>query len=128
MTPGTGKDGYSISEFLTKMAQGEHVDVDSFISGGERKRRKLSEGMTAAAAGVTAMTAGYDPSTGGMFDTPQPRAKDPWSAEQSPAVPDLLSWVSVSWILRPSLVTEVDKGHTTNGQNPESVYIDNINL
>ena len=73
------KDGYSISEFLTKMAQGEEVDVDSFISGGDRKRRKLSGG-------------GYDPATGGLYDTPQPRAKDPWS-DQSPAVPDLLSWV-----------------------------------
>ena len=75
------KDGYSISEFLTKMAQGEQVDVDSFISGGDRKRRKLSGG-------------GYDPASGGMYDTPQPRAKDPWS-EQSPAVPDLLSWVGL---------------------------------
>ena len=62
------KDGYSISEFLTKMAQGEEVDVDSFISGGDRKRRKLSGG-------------GYDPASGGMYDTPQPRAKDPWSEQ-----------------------------------------------
>ena len=82
------KDGYSISEFLTKMAQGEQVDVDSFISGGDRKRRKLSGG-------------GYDPASGGLFDTPQPRAKDPWS-EPSPAVPDLLSWVSLNSICQHS--------------------------
>ena len=75
------KDQFSISEVLTRMAQGEQVDVDGFISG-DMKRRRLSGG-------------GYDPSTGGMFDTPQPRVKDPWS-ESTPVkepVPDLLSWV-----------------------------------
>ena len=61
--------------------------MDSFISGGggaaagDRKRRRVSGG-------------GYDPSTGGMFDTPQPRAKDPWAEQpRHEAVPDLLSWV-----------------------------------
>ena len=65
--------------------------MDSFISGGggggaavgDRKRRRVSGGG-----------GGYDPSTGGMFDTPQPRAKDPWAEQpRHEAVPDLLSWV-----------------------------------
>ena len=74
------KDQFSISEALTRMARGQEVDVDSFISG-DRKRRRVSGG-------------GYDPTTGGLFDTPQPRAKDPWndSSHQEP-IPDLLSWV-----------------------------------
>lgn len=79
------KDGYSISEFLTKMAHGEKVDVDSFISGGERKRRRVSG---------SGSVSGYDPSSGGTWDTPQPRPKDPWSEPpQPPPVNDLLSWV-----------------------------------
>ena len=80
------KDGYSISEFLTKMAHGEKVDVDSFISGGgERKRGRV---LGTGSAG------GYDPSSGGTWDTPQPRTKDPWSEPpQPPPVNDLLSWV-----------------------------------
>ena len=37
------KDNYSISEFLTKIAHGEKLDVHSFIAaGGERKRRRTS--------------------------------------------------------------------------------------
>ena len=82
------KDQFSISEVLTRMAQGEQVDVDGFISG-DMKRRRLSGG-------------GYDPSTGGMFDTPQPRVKDPWS-ESTPVkepVPDLLSWVGKKDLLK----------------------------
>ena len=55
---GLNKDRYSISEWLTKMAHGESVDVDSFISGGDRKRRR-----TSGSGG------GYDPATAGMFDT-----------------------------------------------------------
>ena len=65
--------------------------MDSFISGGggaavgDRKRRRVSGGG-----------GGYDPSTGGMFDTPQPRAKDPWAEQpRHEAVPDLLSWVGL---------------------------------
>ena len=82
------KEGYSISEFLTKMAHGEEVDVDSFISGGgDRKRRRLSGN-------------GYDPSTGGLYDTPQPRSRDPWSdATSQPPVPDVLAWVSSNIII-----------------------------
>ena len=80
------KDNYSISEFLTKIAHGEKLDVSSFIGGGardgDRKRRRLSdEGYGGG---------GYDPATGGMFDTPAPRSKNPWSEEP---VPDWLSRV-----------------------------------
>ena len=81
------KDNYSISEFLTKIAHGEKLDVSSFIGGGrdvDRKRRRLSgEGYGGG---------GYDPATGGMFDTPAPRSKNPWSEEPEP-VPDWLSRV-----------------------------------
>ena len=66
--------------------------MDSFISGGggaavgDRKRRRVSGGG-----------GGYDPSTGGMFDTPQPRAKDPWAEQpRHETVPDLLSWVGIT--------------------------------
>merc|ERR1719350_1888764 len=41
------KDNYSISEFLTKIAHREKLDVSSFIGGGardgDRKRRRLSD-------------------------------------------------------------------------------------
>ena len=93
---GMNKDRYSISEWLTKMAHGESVDVDSFISGGggdrDRKRRRTSGG------------GGYDPATAGMFDTPQPRPQDPWSDHHKPPPalppPDWLSG-GVSGLARP---------------------------
>jgi len=79
-------NNYSISEFLTKIAHGEKLDVSSFIGGGgregERKRIRLSDDSYSGG--------GYDPATGGMFDTPAPRSTNPWSEEP---VPEWLSRV-----------------------------------
>ena len=80
-------NNYSISEFLTKIAHGEKLDVSSFIGGGggregDRKRLRLSEDSYSGG--------GYDPATGGMFDTPAPRSTNPWSEEP---VPEWLSRV-----------------------------------
>ena len=85
-------NNYSISEFLTKIAHGEKLDVSSFIGGGgregERKRIRLSDDSYSGG--------GYDPATGGMFDTPAPRSTNPWSEEP---VPEWLSRVRQSIVV-----------------------------
>ena len=106
------KDKYSISEFLTKMAHGENVDVDSFISGGDRKRRR-----TSGSGG------GYDPATAGMFDTPQPRAQDPWSEHHQPPQP-LPDWLSgVHGLKVPSSSTDAIPLQVDDVQEVENVAL-----
>jgi len=123
-TPPPSKENYSISEFLTKIAHGEKLDVSSFIGGGgregrdsDRKRRRLSGEGFAGGGGIGS----YDPATGGMFDTPAPRSKDPWSEELQEPVPEWLSRVDdepeVENIALARLRQAANKTNKTGGDN-----------
>jgi len=111
------KDRYSISEFLTKMAHGENVDVDSFISGGDRKRRR-----TSGSGG------GYDPATAGMFDTPQPRSQDPWSDHSQPPLPDWLSGVDEGQEVENVALARLKQAAHKNNKGPPTASGDNALL
>jgi hypothetical protein len=91
----------NISDFLTKIAHGEKLDIQGFIDGGrtgngESKRRRLDssrspERYTAAHRPLPAMTPPYTPN---LIDRPPPSLTPPYPAPPPPPpiVPRRDSW------------------------------------